>query len=167
MRTQHSLLAVAISSMIAVGGGLSTAAKAVVPSSTSAVDTDEHGIAMQGYDPVAYFTDGAPHQGDPKFKVSHDGATYYFASAGNMKRFKKNPTNYLPQYGGFCAMGTSLHQKFEGDPKVWHIVDNKLYLNVNQDVDRRWGDDVPTNITRANENWPEIKGKTPAELEKQ
>jgi YHS domain-containing protein len=154
-------------SILVAAGGLSSAAQAVVQTSASAVDTDEHGLAMQGYDPVAYFSEGAPHQGDPRFKLNHDGATYYFASADNLKRFKKNPTAYLPQYGGFCAMGTAMHQKLEGDPKVWHIVDKKLYINFNPDVDRRWSDDVPLNISRANTNWPEIKAQTPDALSKQ
>jgi YHS domain-containing protein len=150
-----------------LGALTATGAFAVVPTSASAVDADEHGIAMQGYDPVAYFTEGAPHKGDARFKLTQNGATYYFANSANMKRFKKNPVAYLPQFGGFCAMGTAMSQKFEGDPKVWHIVDNKLYLNFNPDVDRRWGDAVPSNITKANENWPGIKFKTPDELSKQ
>jgi YHS domain-containing protein len=156
-----------MSPVIAVVGGLSTPAQAMVPTSTSAVDTDQHGLAMQGYDPVAYFTQGAPHLGDPKFKVVQDGATYYFASSANMARFKKNPTAFLPQYGGFCAMGTAMHQKLEGDPKVWHIVNKKLYINFNPAVDRRWGDDVPANIYRADGNWPEIKSQAPDALAKQ
>lgn len=166
MRTYPTLITLAAWSLISVGG-LASAAQAVVPTSPSAVDTDDHGVAMQGYDPVAYFSEGAPHQGDPKFMVKHDGATYYFASAENMKRFQKNPTAYLPQYGGFCAMGTAMHMKLEGDPKVWHIVDKKLYINFNPDVDRRWSDDVPLNISRANTNWPEIKSQTPDALSKQ
>jgi hypothetical protein len=70
----------------------------------------------------------------------------------------------MPEYGGFCAMGVSMGKKFEGDPNVWKVVDNKLYLNFNPDVGRRWNEDIPTNIDRANENWPEIKAKTPEEL---
>ncbi len=160
-------LSAAAAVMMSLSGVTATTAYAVVPTSTSAIDADAKGVAMQGYDPVAYFTQGAPSQGNPQFKVMHDGAIYYFANAANMKRFKKNPLAYLPQFGGFCAMGTAMNRKFEGDPKVWHIVDNKLYLNVNADVDHHWSEEVPANIARANQNWPEIKSKTPAELEKQ
>lgn len=64
-------------------------------------------------------------------------------------------------------MGTAMGQKFEGYPNVWRIVDNKLYLNFNPVVGRRWSEDVPTNIVRANDNWLVIKLKTPEELEKQ
>jgi YHS domain-containing protein len=140
-------------------------AQAIVPTSTASVDTDESGVAMQGYDPVAYFADGEPKKGKPEFKLERDGATYYFASAEHLQKFKANPVSYLPQYGGFCAMGTSLGKKFEGDPKLWHIVDQKLYLNVNPDVDAHWAKDISGNVVRANDNWPEIKGKTPQELE--
>lgn len=152
--------AVLVASTIAV-----TEARAIVPESTASIDTDTSGIALQGYDAVAYFADGTPEKGKPEFKIQHDGATYYFTSAEHLKKFKDSPASYLPQYGGFCAMGASLGKKFEGDPNVWRIVDQKLYLNVNPDTGVRWGKDVPGNISRANENWPDIKAKTPKELE--
>lgn len=160
-RSGLTALAVAILSINAV---VATPAYAVVPTSHSEVDTDERGLAMQGYDPVAYFAEGAPRKGNPHFKVTHDGATYHFASADNMKLFKADPGAYLPQYGGFCAMGAAMGHKFDGDPNVWKIVDNKLYLNFNPDVGRRWSTDIPTNIVRANDNWPTIKKQTPEEL---
>lgn len=156
----------AAAAVLALSGGAFavTSANAAVPTSTSAIDTDASGLAMQGYDPVAYFTQGAPQKGNPAFKVTEGGATYYFATAANQAKFKAQPAAYLPQYGGFCAMGASMGKKFEGDPNVWKVVDNKLYLNFNPDVGRRWNEDIPTNIDRANENWPEIKAKTPEEL---
>jgi len=138
---------------------------AVVPNSASTVDTDASGLALQGYDPVAYFVDGQPEKGKADLKIDHGGATYYFASAKNMEAFKANPDAYLPQYGGFCAMGASFNHKFEGDPKVWRIVDNKLYVNFNPDVGHRWAQDIPANISRANDNWPQIKDKTPDQLQ--
>ena len=159
--SRKTLLAAAALSFGALGA---SPALAVIDQSTAAIDTDEAGVAMQGYDPVAYFTNGAPTKGDARFKLEHDGATYLFANARNLKKFKANPNAYLPQYGGFCAMGASLGRKFEGDPKVWKIVDGKLYLNFNPDVGKRWSQDVPGNITRANQNWPTIKNKTPHEL---
>jgi YHS domain-containing protein len=141
-----------------------TPALAVVPGSTSAVDTDDKGIALQGYDVMSYF-DGAPTKGNPKFHLKHDGAIYYFVSAEHLKKFKASPVTYLPQFGGFCAMGTAHGHKFEGDPNVWRIVDNKLYLNNNPDVGKRWSQDIPGNIAHADDNWPQIKDKTPQELE--
>jgi YHS domain-containing protein len=144
---------------------ISTPALAIVPDSRSEVDTDEKGLALQGYDAVAYFTDGQPKKGDPRFQTKLKGVTYYFASADHLKKFKASPNAYLPQFGGFCAMGTAMSHKFEGDPNVWKIVDNKLYLNFNPDVGRRWSQDVPGNISRADDNWPQIKDKTPKEIE--
>lgn len=130
-----------------------------------AVNVDESGVAVHGYDPVAYFTVGKPTKGDAKFAVDHDGARYYFASAENMKTFQANPSAYAPQYGGFCAMGVSLERKFDGDPNVWKIVDNKLYLNKNPDVAVAWNRDVPGNIEKADDNWPEIKELSDEELQ--
>lgn len=167
MSSRLTGLAAVAAAIISVSGVGATAAHAVVPSSHSEVNTDANGLAMQGYDPVAYFAEGAPQKGSPEFKVTQNNATYYFASAENKKRFEADPMAYLPQYGGFCAMGTAMGKKFEGDPNVWKIVDNKLYLNFNPDVGRRWGEDIPGHITQANGNWPEIKAMTPEALEKQ
>lgn len=137
---------------------------AVVDSSPSAVNTDQQGIALQGFDPVAYFTVGAPTKGSTKFSATFDGARYYFASAENLKTFKADPSAFAPQYGGFCAMGVALHKKLDGDPNVWKIVDGKLYLNVNKDVSVAWQRDIPGNLAKANEEWPQIKNATPASL---
>lgn len=150
---------------IALSALAASPAFALVTSSPSAVDTDTNGLGLQGYDPVAYFTRGAPTPGDPKFQAKQDGATYYFASADDLKTFQANPAAYLPQYGGFCASGTAHGIKLEGDPKIWKVVDHKLYVNVNLDVDRAWRKDIPGNIVKANDNWPTIKDKSPDQLE--
>ena len=126
----------------------------------------EKGVAIQGYDPVAYFTVGAPTKGNASFTAKYEGASYFFASAENLKKFKANPAAFAPQYGGFCAMGVALEKKLDGDPAVWKIVDGKLYLNVNADVSVAWQRDIPGNLEKANDYWPEIKGKTPASLKK-
>jgi len=157
-------IAASVGLAIAAASIAGTPAMAVVPTSTAAVNTDEQGIALHGYDPVAYFTVGAPTQGNPQFKASYNGATYLFASAENQRKFAANPAAYAPQYGGFCAMGVALEKKLDGDPNVWKIVDNKLYLNVNQDVAVAWNRDIPGNLERANENWPTIKNQTPEAL---
>lgn len=158
----------ALAAVVMATGALSASpASALVHNSTSAVDTDDKGVAMQGYDPVAYFTDGAPKAGDPQFQVTHDGATYYFSSEANRKKFMANPAAYTPQFGGFCAMGTSHGIKLEGDPHVWHVVNNKLYLNVSATVDKKWKQDVPGNITTAVEKWPKVKDKAPDQLQPQ
>ncbi|NVJ70168.1 MAG: YHS domain-containing protein [Alphaproteobacteria bacterium] len=137
---------------------------AVEPMSTSEVNADEHGLAMHGFDPVAYFKSGGPKKGKKQFAVKHTGGTYYFANAKNMKAFMDDPDRYLPQYGGFCAMGIALGKKLDGDPNVWKIVDDKLYLNVNKDVAKAWQRDIPGNLEKAEENWPDVKYRTPASL---
>ncbi len=162
-RNARALLA-ALGLLVASTSISSVPAFAVVPNSTSAVNTDEQGIALHGYDPVAYFTVGAPTKGNASFTAKYEGASYFFASAENLKKFKANPAAFAPQYGGFCAMGVALEKKLDGDPAVWKIVDGKLYLNVNADVSVAWQRDIPGNLEKANDYWPEIKGKTPASL---
>lgn len=162
-RTSGTLL-VALRLVFAATAIPGTTAFAVVENSPAAVNTDQQGIALHGYDAVAYFTVGAPTQGNARFSATYEGARYYFASAENQSKFKANPAAYAPQYGGFCAMGVGLEKKLDGDPKVWKIVDGKLYLNVNADVSAAWQRDIPGNLAKANELWPEIKGKTPASL---
>lgn len=137
---------------------------AVVDDSPAAVNTDQQSIALHGYDPVAYFADGAPAKGSATFSATHDGAIYNFANAENLEKFKADPAAYVPQYGGFCAMGVALHKKLDGDPTVWKIVDGKLYLNVNKEVSVAWQRDIPGNLAKANEEWPQIKTATPASL---
>ncbi|QGY81987.1 YHS domain-containing (seleno)protein [Sphingorhabdus lacus] len=162
-RTTRAVL-VALGLLVASTSIPSSPAFAVVPTSTSAVNTDEQGIAMHGYDPVAYFTVGAPTKGNPTLTFKYKGASYFFASAENLKKFKANPAAFAPQFGGFCAMGVALEKKLDGDPAVWKIVDGKLYLNVNADVAVAWQRDIPGNLEKAKEYWPGIKGKTPESL---
>lgn len=163
IRTSRNLLA-AIGLVVAAIAIPSAPAFAVIDDSTAAVNTDQQGIALHGYDPVAYFTAGAPAKGSAQFSTTFDGARYYFADADNLKKFNANPSAYAPQYGGFCAMGVALHKKLDGDPNVWKIVDGKLYLNVNKDVSIAWQRDIPGNLAKANEEWPTIKNATPASL---
>ncbi len=115
------------------------------------------GLAVHGYDVVAYVTQGAPVLGSDKFATAHDGGTYRFASQTNLDSFKASPTKYEPVFGGFCAYGVALGKKLDGDPRCWKIVDGKLYLNLNADLAAEWGKDVPGNIGKANGNWSRIR----------
>jgi YHS domain-containing protein len=114
--------------------------------------------AVGGYDPVAYFTDGKPVAGNKSFTASHAGAEYRFVSAQNRDVFKANPAKFAPQYGGYCAWAVSQGYTAPADPKVWKIVDGKLYLNYDADVGRRWSKDVPGHIAKADANWPKVLG---------
>lgn len=162
-RTSRTLLA-ALGLVVAATAIPAVPAFAVVDDSTAAVNTDQQGVALHGYDPVAYFTGGAPAKGNTQFTTTYEGARYYFASAENAAKFKASPEAFAPQFGGFCAMGVALEKKLDGDPMVWKIVDGKLYLNVNADVAVAWQRDIPGNLEKANDLWPEIKDKTPASL---
>ena len=122
------------------------------------------GLALRGYDPVAYFTDGKPVLGDYTITAAHDGATYRCASEDHKALFLKDPAKHLPEFGGFCAFGTAKGVKVDGDPTVWKIVDNKLYLNLAPAVATRWTEDIPCHIKTANEKWKVVKDKAPSEL---
>ncbi|WP_170327250.1 YHS domain-containing (seleno)protein [Ruegeria arenilitoris] len=123
------------------------------------------GLALQGYDPVAYFTEGQPTKGDYRITTLHNDALYRFATEENKVAFEENPEAYLPAYGGYCAFGAAMGFKFDGDPTYWKIVDNKLYLNLSQDIQERWEGDIPGFIEQASTNWQTIADKSPAELQ--
>lgn len=117
------------------------------------------GVAIEGYDPVAYFTDGKPVEGSDDFTVEHNGATWHFASAANRDAFAADPEAYAPQYGGYCAWAVSQGYTAPIDPDAWKIVDDKLYLNYSEGVQKRWAADIPGNIAKGDGNWPSIKEK--------
>jgi hypothetical protein len=156
----------------ALRGAVLTAALAVavIPTLTEVVSAAEEvniveGYAVHGYDVVAYFTQGKPVPGDDRYTVDHDGATYRFASAAHRDAFAAEPARYAPQYGGYCAFGTAMGRKFDGDPQAWAIVDDKLYLNLNKDIQVRWKENVPGFIKGADNNWPLIRSIADAQLE--
>ncbi len=117
------------------------------------------GLAIGGYDPVAYFNNQKPVRGKPEFAWSWMGAKWQFASKANLEAFKSQPDKYSPQYGGYCAYGMS-----DGDghkastlPETFTIVDGKLYLNYNLKVKEIWLKDQSSRIDKANRNWPAQK----------
>ena len=132
-------------------------ALAVVPGSHSEVNTDANGLALQGYDPVAYFAAGVATQGSPQFTTTYKGARYQFTSDADLKKFLAHPMAYTPQYGGFCATGAAYGEKVKSDPTAWKVVNGKLYLNYDQKVREQWSQDTTGNIEKANNQWPTIK----------
>ncbi len=107
------------------------------------------GIAIRGYDTVAYWTEGAPREGTAEFATDWMGATWQFASADNMALFEGDPERYAPQYGGYCAFGVAQDALVKIEPENWSIVDDKLYLNYNDSVQSQWNADVPGFIAQA------------------
>ena len=118
----------------------------------------EDGIAIDGTDPVAYFTESRPIPGDPA--ITHDwmGATWRFSSAANRDAFAADPEAYAPQFGGYCAWAVSQNYTAPTEPDAWTIHDGKLYLNFNQRIRRRWERDIPGNIAKGEANWPAALG---------
>lgn len=113
-------------------------------------------LAVSGYDTVAYFTAGEPVEGRSNLEFEWNGATWRFSSAENLKAFKADPTAYAPQYGGYCAWAVSQGYTAKSDPEAWRIVDGKLYLNYNKDIQTRWAKDIAGNIAKADANWPTV-----------
>ena len=114
------------------------------------------GIALSGYDAVAYFTDGKPVKGSSSFEHSWNGATWRFASAAHRDAFVAAPEKYAPQYGGYCAWAVSKNYTYAADPEAWKIVDGKLYLNYDKSVREVWEKEIPAAIARADRNWPAV-----------
>lgn len=113
--------------------------------------------AIQGYDPVAYFTDSKPVKGTSEYAYSYLDQSWYFASEEHLEMFEANPEKYIPQFGGFCAYGMSRGYKAETDPDAWTIVEGKLYLNYNLEVRETWNANQGEFINKANANWPTVK----------
>lgn len=117
---------------------------------------NKHGLALQGYDPVAYFQEGKPVIGDAAVITVWQGATYRFASTQNRDAFVAAPERYAPQFGGYCAYAVSIGTTANGDPHQWAIVNERLYLNNNALAMALWNRDRPGNIQSGDTNWPLI-----------
>ena len=114
-------------------------------------------IAIQGYDPVAYFESNKAIEGKKEINSEFNGASYYFSSVDNKTLFLKNPEHYIPQFGGYCAYGMSEWYKAPIQPEAFTIVDSKLYLNYNLDVKEMWLKDQKNRIEKASKTWEKIK----------
>lgn len=152
MRFRSALLALAVISTPVVA--MAPAAFAEAPIYTGRFNN----VAVQGYDAVAYFTDGAPVKGSASFSTEYMGATFQFASQANLDTFLGDPAAYAPQYGGYCAWAMSRGDFAKGDARRWRIVDGKLYLNYSKSVQEKWLADIPGFIEKANTAWPEARG---------
>ena len=127
---------------------------------------DGTGFAVSGYDVVAYRSltqvpvgevQPAAVPGRADIVAEYNGARFAFASEENREMFLKNPEYYAPQYDGHCAYGVSKGGKVPANPNLWRIVDDKLYLNITDVVVGFWEEDIPGNITKAENNWVNIE----------
>ncbi len=152
--TRRSLLAAMAFGAWALGAGGVDRAQAGAAVNAGKLD----GVAIKGYDTVAYFTDGRPIKGSPDISYRWLGESWYFASAEHRSLFAGNPIRYAPQFGGFCALGIS---KGHVDPEVrpdiaWRILDGKLYL-FSMPFEEEWTADPSGVVASADANWPSIE----------
>jgi len=115
--------------------------------------------AVNGYDTVAFFTDGKPVNGSPFITAEYQGATYFFANEEHKALFAAGPEKYAPQFGGFCAFGVGLGKLFPVDVNTWQVREGKLYLNLNGDILKKFNADFAGNAAKADKNWPDLVKK--------
>jgi hypothetical protein len=158
--TRPGLLAYLAGLVLAAATPLALGAAADPPATVTAhtglVNADG-GVAIKGYDPVAYFTEGKPVPGDPAITADFDGATWRFTSPEHRRAFLSYPTRYEPEYGGFCAYGAAQGRKTDIDPAAFSIIGGRLYLNANLDVRTIWRNELLSAIAGADRNWPRVK----------
>jgi YHS domain-containing protein len=140
-------------------------AQAIAPQSATAapqqhtkrlVNLDQSGLALQGYDPVAFFSGAEPMPGKPELSVTYFGATYRFASAANKAAFEADPMRYEPAFGGYCAYGVSEGGLFPVDIRTAQIVDGRLVLNKNLRVKELFDRNRPGRMRLADGEWPRL-----------
>ncbi|MEM9708712.1 MAG: YHS domain-containing (seleno)protein [Pseudomonadota bacterium] len=142
---------------LTLSAALPLAAIAAQPAFAATPETyAEGGVAIDGTDTVAYFTEGAPVPGSEEFTSEWNGATWRFASAENKAKFDANPEAFAPQYGGYCAFAVASGYTASTVPEAWTIHDGKLYLNFSKRIQRRWSRDIPGNIAKGDANWPAV-----------
>lgn len=112
--------------------------------------------ALNGYDTVAYFTEGKAVEGNERYSLKYKGAVWQFRNASNLKQFNTDPERYVPQYGGYCAWAVGHNYTAKGDPEAWSIVDNKLYLNYNTSIRKGWLKEKGNLIKQGDRNWPSV-----------
>jgi YHS domain-containing protein len=125
------------------------------------INTTAENVAIKGFDTVAFFTAESAVEGNPQYSFIWNGAKWYFSNAENMEKFRANPEQYAPQFGGYCSWAVSKGYTADGDPNAWKIVDGKLYLNYNQKVKEKWEAEQPKLIEDGRKNWEEFKKKKP------
>lgn len=114
------------------------------------------GVAINGYDPVAYFTEGAPVKGSAEFAADWEGAMLHFASADNKAMFESDPVKYAPKYSGYCAYAVSKGYTAATVPEAWNIHEDRLYLNFSKNVQALWSVRKRHHIKSADANWPSV-----------
>ena len=121
-------------------------------------NVNAHGVALDGFDVVSYFTDRRARSGEANWQTRWDGVLWYFSDAQNRERFIAKPQSYIPQYGGWCALAMASGKVAEVDLRdAWTIDDGKLYLNLNKDVRLRWQRGLSRYVRKADRHWPDTR----------
>jgi YHS domain-containing protein len=129
------------------------AEKTAKPALKRRMNVDSNGVVLKGYDPVAYFTRHQAVKGNPAIQTSFGGAIYHFVSVADKVAFSKNPSRYVPQYGGFCAYHLSKGQIADSDPAAFLIHKGKLYLCADPDSVKEFRSNIDENIRKADDYW--------------
>ena len=137
--------------IIAILGALTALAHA-----NEVVNIDKNGLALQGYDPVGYFTDNKPVKGSSEFTATYNGATYQFASAEHRAAFNQSPQKYAPQFGGFCGYAASINKLAPIEVEYFQVLHDRLVLQHNKKAWDLWHKDVEGNLKKADANWPTL-----------
>tara|TARA_B100001540_G_scaffold303825_1_gene312894 strand:+ start:631 stop:1140 length:510 start_codon:yes stop_codon:yes gene_type:complete len=143
--------------VVIVGGGGYFYLTTQIYSHETEYAANDADIAIDGYDPVAYFTFNDAVKGDPLFEAEWKGIKWHFATVINRDLFAENPLKYAPQYGGYSAFNMIKGYSVQGDPKVWNIIDDKLYLNYSIEARDKWLQDVRYYISQADIAWPQVQ----------
>ncbi|HQR01781.1 MAG TPA: YHS domain-containing (seleno)protein [Ferruginibacter sp.] len=122
-------------------------------------NVDEHGVILDGYDAVAFFTDNKPVKGDPAFQYTYQDAIYYFATNEHKQLFQQDPEKYKPQFGGWCAYAVSLGRIAPIDVNTFSITDGRLVIQHNERAVKGWNKDVAGNLVKADKYWPAVSAK--------
>lgn len=145
-----------IAATVIAAGPIAISAPAAFADKDPIYTAKRSNLALQGYDTVAYFTVGEPTKGSAEYSTTYNGAEFRFASEENLNLFLGNPDQYAPQYGGYCAWAVAQGKTAKGDARRWAIVDDKLYLNYNKGIQKKWDKDRSGFITSADTNWPTV-----------
>ncbi len=114
-------------------------------------------VALKGYDPISYFTDGKPEKGSSEFTFAFDDTTYWFKNAERRDKFAADPERYAPQFDGFCALQLSRGLKVEADPEAWTITNGKLYVFSGKGGVPKFQEQPVAIAEKAGENWHQLR----------
>jgi hypothetical protein len=150
-----------LTSLVRVSGAAISAFVVISAPTACAVEPvyTKAGMALSGYDAVAYFSQAKALEGSGEFEHRWNGARWRFASAANRDAFARSPEKYAPQYGGYCAYAVARDYTAPTDPEAWKVVEGKLYLNYDKAVRTLWEKELPDAISRADRNWPGLQNR--------